>query len=75
MPSGDLRAGRPSPGSPRREKRLNIGQAYLTEDEEIVFTPQSRAIEVVLVAPETGSSGAWAVRLRPPRLIARKAIA
>lgn len=45
-----------------------IGHAYLTEDEEIVFTPRSRAIEVVLVAPEPGSSGPWAVRVRAPAM-------
>jgi hypothetical protein len=50
----------------RPEERI-IGRAYLTEDEEIVFTPHTRAIEVVLVAPESGAAGAWAVRVRPPR--------
>lgn len=45
-----------------------IGHAYLTEEEEIVFTPRSRAIEVVLVAPEPGSSGPWAVRVKAPAL-------
>jgi len=40
-----------------------VGHAYLTEDGEIVFTPQSRAIEVVLVEPQAGASGPWAVRL------------
>jgi hypothetical protein len=34
-----------------------IGQAYLTDDEEIVFTPHRGTIEVDLVAPESGTSG------------------
>jgi hypothetical protein len=42
-----------------------IGHAYVTEDGEIVFTPRSGAKEVVLVEPLAGSSGLWAVRLRP----------
>lgn len=58
----------------RPEERV-IGQAYLTEDQEIVFTPQSGAIEVLLVAVATGSSGPWAVRLRPPRPLVRNASA
>jgi hypothetical protein len=56
----------------RPDERI-IGQAYLTEDEEIVFTPHSRAIEVVLVAPESGAAGPWAVRIRPPRTMVKKA--
>jgi hypothetical protein len=56
----------------RPDERI-IGQAYLTEDEEIVFTPHSRSIEVVLVAPESGASGPWAVRIRPPRPMVKKA--
>jgi hypothetical protein len=40
-----------------------VGRAYLTEDGEIVFTPHTRATEVVLVEPQAGSSGPWAVRL------------
>jgi hypothetical protein len=43
-----------------------VGHAYLTEDGEIVFTPHSRTTEVVLVEPQEGSSGPWAVRLPPP---------
>ena len=42
-----------------------VGTAYLTPDGEIVFTPHGGAIEVVLVEPQPGSSGPWAVRLRP----------
>jgi len=42
-----------------------IGHAYVTEDGEIVFTPHTRAREVVLVEAGPGSSGPWAVRLRP----------
>ena len=41
-----------------------IGIAYLTEDQEIIFTPHSNTTEVVLVQSE--SSGPWAVRIRPP---------
>lgn len=58
----------------RAEERV-IGQAYLTEDQEIVFTPHSGAIEVLLVAVASGSSGPWAVRLRPPRPLVRNAVA
>jgi hypothetical protein len=58
----------------RPDERV-IGQAYLTQDQEIVFAPHSGAIEVVLVAPEPGYSGPWAVRLRPPRPAVRKAVA
>ena len=43
-----------------------IGIAYLTQDEEIVFNPHSNTTEVVLVEAQSGSSGPWAVRLRPP---------
>ena len=42
-----------------------IGTAYLTLDGEIVFSPHSDAIWVVLVEPPAGVSGPWAVRLRP----------
>lgn len=42
-----------------------IGHAYVTEEGEIVFTPHSGAKEVVLVEARAGSSGPWAVRLRP----------
>ena len=42
-----------------------IGHAYVTEEGEIVFTPHSGAREVVLVEARAGSSGPWAVRLRP----------
>ena len=41
-----------------------VGHAYLTEDEEIVFTPRAGAIEVVLVEAQAGSTGPWAVRVR-----------
>jgi hypothetical protein len=44
-----------------------IGHAYVTEDGEIVFTPHTGAREVVLVEALPGSSGPWAVRLRPDR--------
>ncbi|HUI80363.1 MAG TPA: hypothetical protein VLY24_20700 [Bryobacteraceae bacterium] len=43
-----------------------IGSAYLTQDGEIEFTGHRDSIEVVLVEPKKGSSGPWAVRLRPP---------
>jgi len=43
-----------------------VGSAYLTQDGEIVFTDHRDSIEVVLVEPQAGSSGPWAVRLRPP---------
>jgi hypothetical protein len=56
----------------RPDERI-IGQAYLTDDEEIVFTPQSGTIDVVLIAPESGTSGPWAVRIRPPRPMIKKA--
>ena len=42
-----------------------VGTAFLTPDGEIVFTPHSNTIEVVLVEPQPASSGPWAVRLRP----------
>lgn len=43
-----------------------LGIAYLTPDEEVIFTPHSGAIEVLLVEPRSGASGPWAIRLRPP---------
>jgi hypothetical protein len=43
-----------------------VGIAYLTEDEEIVFAPHHDTTLVVLVEAQPGSSGPWAVRLRPP---------
>jgi hypothetical protein len=43
-----------------------IGIAYLTRDDEIVFTPHADTAEVVLVEAPPGSSGPWAVRVRPP---------
>ena len=56
------------------EKELNIpflhpeekvvGTAFLTPDGEIVFTPETGTIEVVLVEPQPASLGPWAVRLR-----------
>ena len=46
-----------------------IGSAYLTEDGEIVFTSHRNSIEVALVEPKKGSSGPWAVRLKPPAQI------
>ncbi len=42
-----------------------IGLAYLTADGEIVFTPHANTTEVVLVEPQAGASGPWAVRRRP----------
>ena len=42
-----------------------IGHAYVTGEGEIVFTPHSGTREVVLVEAAPGSSGPWAVRLRP----------
>jgi hypothetical protein len=42
-----------------------IGIAYLTHDGEVVFTSHANAMEVVLVEPQPGSSGPWAVRRRP----------
>ena len=50
-----------------------LGVAYLTQDEEIVFTPHRNTTEVVLVEAEPGASGPWAVRLRPPKAVARGA--
>ena len=41
-----------------------IGVAYLTQDDEIVFTPHPDTVEVVLVEADPESSGPWAVRLR-----------
>ena len=43
-----------------------IGSAYLTQEGEIVFTDHRDSIEVALIEPKEGSSGPWAVRLRPP---------
>lgn len=43
-----------------------IGVAYITEDDEIIFTHHPGATEVILVEPQPGSSGPWAVRRRPP---------
>ena len=43
-----------------------IGTAYLTHDGEIVFTPHRNAIAVALVEVQPGTSGPWAVRVRPP---------
>jgi hypothetical protein len=43
-----------------------LGSAYLTQDGEIVFSPHAGAIEVVLIEPESDSSGPWAIRRRPP---------
>ncbi len=43
-----------------------LGIAYLTPDEEIVFTPHSNVTEVVLVEALPGATGPWAVRVRPP---------
>jgi hypothetical protein len=48
-----------------------VGSAYLTQDGEIVFTDHHDSIEVVLVA---GSSGPWAVRLRPPTYLRNRAV-
>jgi hypothetical protein len=42
-----------------------IGSAYLTQDGEIVFSPHADAIEVVLIEPEAGYVGPWAIRRRP----------
>jgi hypothetical protein len=54
----------PKPDVPfLQEGEKIVGHAYLTEDGEIVFTPHSRAIEVLLVEPHAGASGPWAVRL------------
>ena len=44
-----------------------VGSAFLTQDEEVIFTPHPDTIEVVLVQPQPGSSGPWAVRRRPPK--------
>ena len=46
-----------------------IGIAYLTQDDEIVFTPHTDTTEVVLIEASRGSSGPWAVRLRPPTYV------
>lgn len=53
----------------RPEEKV-IGLAYLTEDGEIVLSPHRNTTEVVLVEPQAGSSGPWAVRLRPARRMA-----
>ena len=50
-----------------------VGSAYLTQEGEIVFSPHQGAAEVVLVEPQAGSSGPWAVRLRPARPLTRTA--
>ena len=50
-----------------------VGSAYLTQDGEIVFTDHRDAIEVVLVEPQAGSSGAWAVRRRPATYLRSRA--
>jgi hypothetical protein len=50
-----------------------LGVAYLTQDQEIVFTPRRNATEVVLVEAEPRASGPWAVRLRPPKAAAKGA--
>ncbi len=50
-----------------------LGVAYLTQDEEILYTPHSNTTEVVLVEAEPGASGPWAVRLRPPRVAVKAA--
>ncbi len=42
-----------------------IGPAYLTPDGEIVFAHAPGVVEVVLVEPQPGVSGPWAVRVRP----------
>jgi len=44
-----------------------IGAAFLTQDGEVIFTSHPDAIEVVLVQPQPGCSGPWAVRRRPPK--------
>ncbi len=44
-----------------------LGVAYVTEDDEIIFAPHPGATEVVLVEPQSESSGPWAVRRRPPK--------
>ena len=44
-----------------------IGSAYITQDGEIVFSPHAGAIEVMLVEPQAGSSGPWAIRRRPQK--------
>jgi hypothetical protein len=46
-----------------------IGSAYLTQDGEIVFTPNRDAIAVVLVEVQPGASGPWAVRVRPQKRV------
>ena len=50
-----------------------VGSAYLTQDGEIVFTSHRDSIAVVLVGPKAGSSGPWAVRLRPPTYVRARA--
>jgi len=44
-----------------------VGSAYLTQEGEIVFSPNRGDAPVVLVEPQAGSSGPWAVRVRPVR--------
>jgi len=52
-----------------------IGSAYLTQDGEIVLTYCPDSLEVVLVDPQAGSSGPWAVRLRPAERPRRRSVA
>jgi hypothetical protein len=49
-----------------------IGSAYLTQDGEIVFEYCPDSLEVALVEPPEGSSGPWAVRLRPAQRAQRR---
>ncbi len=49
-----------------------LGIAYLTPDEEILFKPHHDATEVVLVEAQPGSTGPWAVRLKPPERATRR---
>jgi len=44
-----------------------VGLAYITEDDEIIFSSQPGAAEIVLVEPQAPSSGPWAVRRRPEK--------
>jgi len=41
-----------------------VGLAYITEEDEIVFTSQPGAVGVLLVEPQAPFSGPWAVRRR-----------
>lgn len=45
------------------EKVVGIG--YLTQDGEILLAYHPDSLEVLLVEPQAGASGPWAVRLRP----------